>query len=247
MRHLILSALILCCFGSCASYQYVTLNSGQMPKNERKELTWETDTLRISYVFNGSNGTLTMRVFNKTNQSLYIDWNRSALVRDGHATGLASPRIDFSGSPTGYSQSFGRDRRSGLTQSAGYASFAGSFELPEGMNLVPPGSDITKSVPQQVDSFPISAEFLPDSARTETGYYRDGSSYKYKRYIFDAGASPLQFRAYLTFALGNDDKAMFTINHSFYAGEVITTKEEPVYYFAYGQGGDKITIRRPAQ
>ena len=235
MRHLILSLIIIVSLGSCASYQYVTLNSDQMPKNQRKELTWESDTLRVSYNFSGAGGPVTLKIFNKTDKPLYIDWNRSAIVRDGHASSLANPNVQFDGSILSYGRG------------SGYSNFSGSFTLPEGINLVPPGSDISKSVQQFVEASPIGGQFLPDSTRVQKGIHTDGSSYTFKRYSFDAAGSPLQFHSFLTFVLGNSDKAVFTLSHSFYAKEVILTKEEPEYYYSYVQGGDNMYVKQPAQ
>jgi len=227
--------LIILAFGSCASYQYLTLDSAQMPKNAKKEFTWENDTLRVNYNFNGEGGPITISIYNKTDKPLYIDWNKSAMVRDGHASSLSSPTVQVSGSVTSYG------RR------VSYGNLSASFEMPEGVNLVPPASDITKNLGALADSIPISSEFLPDSAKIEKGIYPDGQPYKFRRYHFDETKSPLQFKSYLTLVLGNNNANSFSVSHSFYANEVLLTREDPTFFKAFRQGGDKLYIKQPAQ
>ena len=78
---LIVAALMinLC---ACTTYQYVSVDSSQLQKDKENLLSVENDTMRISYSFSGAGGNVTITVFNKTNQPLYLDWTRSAIVRN---------------------------------------------------------------------------------------------------------------------------------------------------------------------
>lgn len=232
MRSLILSVLIILALGSCSTYQYVTLNSPEMKKNEGQDLVYENDTLRLTYNFNGKGGPITISVYNKTNQALYVDWNKSAMVRGGHAYSLSNPNVQVSGSIWSYG------RR------VSYSDLNASFSMPDDVNMIPPSSDISKTLKAIVDSSSISREFLPDSVKAMKGYYSDGGSYQFRRYHFDEGSSPLRFRSYLTFVLGNNSAMGFSISHAFYAGEVVLTREDPNFFAAYRRGGDKMYLKQ---
>jgi hypothetical protein len=235
MRFIILSTMALLGLCSCAStYQYLTLNAAGMSKNQKKELVWETDTLRLSYNFSNG-GAFALTVYNKTDKPLFINFNKSALVRYGHAVSMANPTVQVSGTTTSYGRG------------GSFGSFNGSFDLPEGVNLIPPASDITKSLNLSVNSDPLSREFLPDSAHIEIGKYADGASYKYQRYTFDTSESPYQFRTYLTFVTGGKEGGEFTVSHTFYTDEVLVTHEPPEFFYAYLLGGDKLYVKQPAQ
>lgn len=68
MRHIILPVLIVLTFGACSPYQYLTLDSTQLPKNDKKQFVWENDTLRLSYDFSGSGGPMSVNIYNKSTQ-----------------------------------------------------------------------------------------------------------------------------------------------------------------------------------
>src|SRR5258706_7879221 len=139
--------LILLTFSSCASYQYLTLDSPEVQKNNKKEFTWENDTMRLTYNFHGEGGPLSMTVYNKMDKPLFVNWKKSALIRDGQAFSLFDHNVQISGS---YSGSSGGGRYFQSTS----GNISGSFDLPEGMNLIPPGSYITKSLNTMVQPSP---------------------------------------------------------------------------------------------
>jgi hypothetical protein len=63
----------------CSKFQYVFIDS-HLPQNEKKEFITENDTVTIKYSFTGENFPITLTIFNKLNQPLYIDWDRSVVV-----------------------------------------------------------------------------------------------------------------------------------------------------------------------
>src|SRR5690349_7860336 len=128
MRPLSITLILLSLLGfsSCATYQYITLGSPEVATDASKSLSWENDTMRVTYNFHGEGGPISITVGNKMDKPLFVNWTKSALIRDGQAFSLMDRNVqisgDFSGSSTG-----GR-------VSATSGSFAGSFELPAGMN-----------------------------------------------------------------------------------------------------------------
>ncbi|HMH21189.1 MAG TPA: hypothetical protein VK563_05415 [Puia sp.] len=240
MRYLILSLLAIVAFSSCASYEYLTLNSSEMPKNDRKEFTWENDTLRLIYNFHGEGGPMNLTVYNKTNKPLFINWKKSALIQDGHATSLFNAKVQITGSISSTTPV----RSKYLTTS--YSDLAASFNLPLGMDLVPPSSDIKKELVaiQETGALPS----LPrDSAHAEKKTDSYGVTAKFTRFSFDETQSPFQFKSYLTFVLGNNDATEFAVQHSFYAQQVLLSSDDPEYFSLYRPEGDNLYIKQRAQ
>jgi hypothetical protein len=73
---------LLLCFlllSGCSRIQYVFIDS-HLNQNEKKEFITENDTVLIKYSFAGEDFPITLTIFNKLNQPLYIDWDRSVVV-----------------------------------------------------------------------------------------------------------------------------------------------------------------------
>jgi hypothetical protein len=241
MRCLILSLLIVLVFGSCSSYEYLTLSSPQIPKNDKKEFSWENDTMKLVYNFHGEGGPMSVTIYNKTEKPLFVNWKKSALIRDGHSTSLFNSSVQV----TGELSTTAIPLRSKVA-TASYSSLSASFDLPQGMELIPPASDIKKGLFAVQDEAVLNAQ-NKDTAHSEKITDAYGVVARFKRFSFEEAQSPLQFRSYLTFVLGNDNSPEFSVQHSFYAKEVLLSSDDPEYFSLYRQGGDNLYIKQPAQ
>jgi len=63
----------------CSSYQYMSVNS-YLEQNESQEFIFENDTIQLKYSFPGENLQITILLFNKLRQPLYLDLERSTVV-----------------------------------------------------------------------------------------------------------------------------------------------------------------------
>ena len=88
LLYLFVFAALLLGLSACSSYYYSMLNSNDPvgEKNERGDFVQENDTVRISYRFWGENAPVTITIYNKLDEPLYVDWGRSALIIDDVAT-----------------------------------------------------------------------------------------------------------------------------------------------------------------
>ncbi len=88
MRRLILPAIILlsaaalCSLSACNPWQYMTVESPQLPRNRFNQFVFENDTLRLIYDMAGNDGHVTLSIFNKTSEPLYFNWEKSAFIRN---------------------------------------------------------------------------------------------------------------------------------------------------------------------
>jgi hypothetical protein len=239
MRLFILSVLAMLLLASCAPYQYITLNSPEVSKNDKKDFTWENDTLRLTYNFHGEKGLMTLTIYNKTTQPLFINWKRSALIRDGHSISLYNPTVQVTGDAVSTSYpSFVRD---GVRTR--YTTLSASFDLPEGMDFLPPASDVSKGL-VYVQQSGFSDMAAQPNARKEKLPANDGVVTTVSRVTYEAQTSPIQFKSYLTFALGGLNDKEFAVSHSFYATEVVQSRDNPQVFALYGNDGDKLYVRQ---
>jgi hypothetical protein len=238
MRHLLPLVLIVLAFSACSPYQYLTLDSSQLSKNDKKQFVWENDTLRLSYDFGGPGGPMIVNIYNKSSQPLYINWKKSALIRDEHSTSLFDPNVNMSGTANTLGYRVGR-----FTSST--TNFTASFALPEGMDFIPPASAITKYLPsigQSGSLVSYVADTIPKEKLSDAqGLYVA----KYQRLTYNEDQSPIRFKSYMTFTLGDNNPIEFSETHSFYVGEVMQTIVGPETFGLYQQEGDKLFVKRP--
>lgn len=240
MRYLIPLVLVAACLASCSQYQYLTLNSSQLTKNDKHQFVFENDTVRLIYDFNGEGGPISINIFNKSSQPLYINWKKSAIIRNEHTLSFYDRNVYFSGNANTTTYRFGNVRGS-------TTDFGGSFALPEGMDFIPPGSTVSKGLVFLSQSGPmvvqipdsITQEILKDSYGTRIAKYREKS--------YGETESPVRFRSYLTFTLGFNNAMEFAESNAFYVGEAIDTKTTPEEFSKYQQQGDKLFIKYQKQ
>jgi hypothetical protein len=237
MRRILLILTVAFLFTSCYTYQYVTLDAPGMSKNDKKEMVWENDTMKLVYNFNGEAGPMSLSLFNKTDKPLYINWKKSSLIRNANSVSLFNPTVIVSGvaATAGYAS------RSGYSRST--TGFTASFDLPEGVDFIPPGSYANKALSTVMLWDAVAAantEQLPSEKITNA----DGLAIKYKRIVFDEHQSPVYFSVYLTFVLGFNNNTEFAVQHSFYAKEVLASKVSPDVFSLYNTDGDRLYTKR---
>jgi len=247
MRYIIPLVFLAASLSSCSRYQYMTLNSSQLSKNDQHQLVFENDTIRLTYDFSGSNGPISVNVYNKTSQPLYVNWKKSALIRNEHALSYYDKNAYFWGTSDGYAYRFGNPHSALGSFTSTSSNFSGTVDLPEGMAFVPPGSSISKGLVLLSQSGPMVAD-IPDSIAEQ----RLTVDYnllvgKYRKETFDASTSPVRFKSYLTFVLGSNNTLEFSESNEFFVEEALDTKNMPEDFPLYQQRGDKFYIKYQRQ
>ncbi|GEM_PF-1013538 len=69
----------LLAFSGCSRYQYVILGS-RLPQNEKQEYILENDSVQVKYSCSGQNFPLKVTIFNKLQQPIYIDLQRTTVI-----------------------------------------------------------------------------------------------------------------------------------------------------------------------
>ena len=84
---------------SCSTYYYSTLSSteGLVEKDDFGDFIYENDSVKVVYSFFGYNLPIKILVINNSNQPLYVDWQRSALILNDMATNYKQNKVTFGG------------------------------------------------------------------------------------------------------------------------------------------------------
>src|SRR5579863_371491 len=234
MRRLILpaiflSALALFSMTACNPWQYMTVNSPQLSRNEFNQFVFENDTLRLIYDMAGDGGQVTLRILNKTSQPLTINWEKSAFIRNQQSISLIDKDVIIHGRTIRYSR---------------YSStFIGSFPHSGDVGLIPPGSEISNDLPTLAKTGPLQV-YVPDSLPQKKLAETNGiNSVKFRQLHYDESGSPIRFKAYLTFSIGHDNKE-FSLTNNFYVSDVYQADGGPESFSLYHGHGDQIYIRQ---
>ncbi|WP_207513199.1 hypothetical protein [Longitalea luteola] len=219
IRTLPLLALFPFCI-SCSYYQYSTVSSDRLTKNDKNEFVLENDTLRLVYNFCGRNAPVNITIQNKLQVPVYIDWQRSALVLNDKTVTYAPNELKIDGSYRGGSYNFGR---SGYGVNSGHIQASAS--LPPTVDFIPPTAFLTKN-PLVITNRYIDS--IPETAFKRTKYAPvEGLSVTVNRAAFTKETSPLRFRSFLTYMVGEPTARPQSIEHSFYVSEMMNTFTGP--------------------
>ena len=80
-------AIVSLVLTGCTSFQYLSMDSS-ITKSDHGFVT-ENDSLRIAYWFT-ENGAMEIEVHNLSEEMIYVDWNKSSLIKDGQSFSLAN-------------------------------------------------------------------------------------------------------------------------------------------------------------
>jgi hypothetical protein len=226
---LLCSAAFLCFFSACNPWQFMTVNSPQLTRNDYNQFVFENDTLRLIYDMAGDGGQVTLRILNKTSQPLTINWEKSAFIRNQQSISLIDKDVIIHGRTVRYSR---------------YTSvFIGSFPQPGNLGLIPPGSEISNDLPTLAKTGPLQV-YVPDSLPQKKLAETNGvNSVKFRQLHYDEAGSPIRFKAYLTFSIGHDNKE-FSLTNNFYVSDVYQADGGPENFSLYHGHGDQIFIRQ---
>jgi hypothetical protein len=226
---IILPAIALFSLTACNTWQYMTVNSPQLTHNDYNQLVYENDTVRLIYDIAGNDGQVKLRVFNKTNQPIVLNWQRSAFIRNQQTVSFLNKDVLIHGHTVTYSR---------------YTSnFIGSFAFPDSAGFVPPGSEISNDLPTLAKTGPLQI-YVPDSLPGKKLAMPDGvNSVTFKHVHYDEAHSPIRFSSYITFTIGHDNKE-FSLTNQFYVSDIYLSEGRPEEFSLYHGHGDQIYIRQ---
>ncbi len=239
MKTLLIICVAIGLLSSCSTYQMNTLSSTNTVHNEQTgEFKLENDSVKILYSFAGENVPIRINIYNKLNEPIYADWERSAFVMDKKSTSYANGVLQVNGSIS--STSIGR----GIRYSDG--NISAQVTLPQNVTFIPPHSQVSKTI-TNVDSreFQYIADTLFAKSKLPSGF--GGSDLKVKIAKFEKDNSPLFFKSYLTlYTLNNSVQKLITYQNDFYVSEAFRSSLGPENFANFGDNrGDQFYIKIP--
>lgn len=241
----VLSVVALFSLSSCSSYYYSVLESNDTigEKNGNRDFVIENDSVFISYCFYGEDAPISITVYNKMDEPLFVDWQRSALIIDDVATSYYQEKAPIQGqTESSYSgDAYRWNRNYSITDGYSAGSFAGEIALPKGVSFIPPKSKV-ESTPLRLSNFPFDQ--IPKDQYTRQKFAKSNSSVVTVRVKkFTEEDTPLAFRSYLslyTVDQDNGKRKYSTFESSFYVSQLIKTGNVSPASFDAGkkQAGD---------
>lgn len=241
----VLSVVALFSLNSCSSYYYSVLESNDTigEKNGNRDFVIENDSVFISYCFYGEDAPISITVYNKMDEPLFVDWQRSALIIDDVATSYYQEKAPIQGqTESSYSgDAYRWNRNYSITDGYSAGSFAGEIALPKGVSFIPPKSKV-ESTPLRLSNFPFDQ--IPKDQYTRQKFAKSNSSVVTVRVKkFTEKDTPLAFRSYLSLYTADQDngkRKYSTFESSFYVSQLIKTGNVSPASFDAGkkQAGD---------
>lgn len=236
MKKLLIIPMAIALLSSCSTYQMNTLSSTNTIHDEKTgTFKLENDSVKIVYSFAGQNGPIHVNIYNKLNEPVYVDWERSAFINDDNSYSYADEPIQVNGEISG--TSIGR----GVSYSN--ASIDAHVILPKNVAFLPPHSQVTKTMTKiNSRSFQYIADSLFTKTKLPSGY--GGGAVNVKIAKFEKTNSPLIFRSYLTLYTLNGNTPKFTAyQNDFYVSKVIRSSFGPENFEGFGDSrGDYFYI-----
>lgn len=232
MKKLLLAAVACCAlFSSCKTYQLnVVSTRGKTPDERTGDYKFENDSVRITYSFYGENAPVNVNVYNKLNQPLYVDWQKSAIIIGDKAISYAANKVTFNGDINAESYKYRSYYNNGVTTNPTYTSgtLSGTAELPRTSTFLPPHTQSNNT------TLYLTKDFLkiPDDSYVQTKLRTANSNGLMFKNVKSAGFtpenSPLAFRSYITTYTLVDGKPMQAVyEQSFFVSRTIKTSINP--------------------
>ena len=200
----------------CFTYQHVKLASNSALTNQ-SEFKLENDSVRIVYSFSGLCGPIHMEIFNKLNKPFYVDWRKSALIRNGESVTLWKDESRVSATTTEYKVYPEDDLINSVSKTNS------TVVRKDNITYIPPQSKVA------VNSFIVrSALFnVPEQAGEKVLFYTEGGKRKGVKYSFSKEDSPLNFRIFLSFSMDGNVNSSFHTDNTFWVQEYLNSHTAP--------------------
>jgi hypothetical protein len=226
MRTFIPFVLLTVILSSCQTFQYLTVASDNTSHNEKNEFVAESDTLRITYNFNGKNGPVNIHIYNKSSQALEVDWKRSSLIIGEKPFSFYNPDLQIEGNIV-----------RPVIQRNSASSLDATIRKQEGVEFLPPQSSILRS------GLYIKKGLLDTRSVTTRKEVIAKTGTKVTKASFSKANSPILFRCYLTFVVPGSGQAIFATEHSFYVTELTESMAQRQYVIPDDtKAGDKFFV-----
>jgi hypothetical protein len=214
----LIALVFLQLLSSCKKYQYVSV-VGDSYRADINENIIETDSVLISYRYNGKGCPLKVNVVNRLNQPLYVDWSKSSVIINGQRFSLWMDASSIKTNTESVEYQWSKDI------STTSSSTNGVIVKNERVSFIPPHSGVVYQTPFAL--FKIWIE-LPDTTTFKrVPIATEVESMNAKLYSFTRDNSPLVFRSFLTISTNEQFTNPRFFDNTFWITNIIETQASP--------------------
>lgn len=211
-------------FSACTTFQFTSLNSNLLNLDSNYFL-YQDDTLEVKYSFAGQNCPLHLTIFNKTDETIFINWNESAVIINGNSLPINPLSSLLSGTTSSYSLANNYETSNG--------TLSGVIQHSDQTGFIPPKASIS------IDSYNLSNGFINTLATDSTRkVYDEGALANVTKHFFNKENSPLKINCFLTYS-NNKKTEKNQINSEFWCASVYKTN-----YKSSSNRGDQYYVSR---
>ena len=201
---------------ACNRYQYSSIDSPQLDRNDKNEFVFENDSIKVVYNFMGQDLGADIFIENKLMERVYIDWRESALIVNGRTYSYAPIEVDPDGHVVG---------------GPGAST----------IDFIPARGTLNKTPLVLTRYYSTS---IPKARLLKTTYTAAGISHPVKTAIFTEATSPLRFRSFIRYMVGSSTSEPLNVEHSFYVSRMMNARAGPQAIMLNGNHGNQFYTAR---
>jgi hypothetical protein len=208
--------IFLCAFAmsGCMTYQYVTLDS-TLPKTPDGEFQIDNDTVLVTFQYMGYNCPARIKVYNKLDVPLYVDWQRSAFIVNDQTVPIGNDNSVINASQSSV------EVKLNDTYSSSSGQIEGTIVKAPQLGFIAPRSFAqSRDITLRHSIFQLDDDPGKRSRNPERGY-------SLRTRYFDRENSPIEFRTYLTLSTRRDLTTTFSFETPFWVDNVATSASGP--------------------
>jgi len=189
-----------------------------MPRTDTWEYIFENDSVKILYSFKGLQCPVSIQIYNKLSQPLYVDWSKSAAIIDGEKVSYWADEASLSASTSGYT--YKTSHNTSITNS----DINGTIYKNDRISFIPPQSYIINKPVWLSHSF---FEIRENQNKRSSNMKTSTNTYKVSEYLFNENSTPFKFRSFLTYSFKEDISSPLYLEDSFWVSNLIQTSVTP--------------------
>jgi hypothetical protein len=229
MKKLALLVLVLIVMVSCKSHMISTVSSNTASKEVTSGAFFiENDSVKISYNFTGENSPLTVEVYNKLNEPVYVNWEQSAVIVDDKAYSFVDDKLAIEGNTSSVSLNY-----QSQYDTYNYGDFFGTVKLSKNAGFIPPKSQVSRTMYalNTINTFKLDQTAFEKKAMN----YTEGSGIVYvKQANYSPSDSPIQFRCYVTlYTVKEGAPKAFSFEQRFWVSTIMKSGANPSKFTDY--------------
>ena len=222
---IIFCTITLCSCSNLYVQMYETKGVNLIEKPEG--WTFENDSIKVTYNFNGYRGNMSFTLFNKLNKPIYIDWKNSSFIYKSEKFNYWIDETNTNGSSV-QSNVLGKNILNPYDRNI-YGASVGLIKLKsvkaERITFIPPQSGISSETSYyQFKLIKSNVEYNVDPKKAKKistpNLYRKNKTLKGYEYLYDEDNTIISFRNYIAITSTENSNQFTFLDNKFYVSSL---------------------------